>query len=404
MPRVNIVKHIKMDGRWTIRAIPRKQSGAFDWSALPEGRYLIEWYEDGQRCRGAAGVTSAEALEAQRKKRHELEAIRLGLAPKPAAEEAPTARPLQKLIDHYLGQIETLKKRNTHRKYEAVLNRFAQGFRGRTFESIQIEELNDYVIGLMRKRMSPNTALHNIIIVAQFFRRYGRPGITRELQLPQKISSLPVEYTEEDLAKFFNACDGWDRGLFSTFLLTGMREQEVQHLFWTDINFSLRTIRVTAKAKYGFYPKRWEEREVPVPTKLVDLLEQHPKFPASPFVFPSPTGNREQHMLDHCKEVAKRAGLAEERFDLKTFRSTYATRMLRAGFDVRTVQHWMGHKSLETTMRYLVPASDVRDRLDQVPVPAGTAADATAAKSSRSSRRGRKPAIARVHPGPLARR
>jgi hypothetical protein len=43
--------------------------------------------------------------------------------------------------------------------------------------------------------------------------------------------------------------------------------------------------------------------------------------------------------------------------------------MLRLGFDVRTVQHWMGHKSLETTMRYLVPASDVHDRLDQVVVP-----------------------------------
>jgi integrase len=36
---------------------------------------------------------------------------------------------------------------------------------------------------------------------------------------------------------------------------------------------------------------------------------------------------------------------------------------------VRTVQHWMGHKSLETTMRYLVPASDVHDRLDRVVVP-----------------------------------
>lgn len=74
-------------------------------------------------------------------------------------------------------------------------------------------------------------------------------------------------------------------------------------------------------------------------------------------------------MLLKCKAVAGRAGLNSEKFDLKTFRSTYATRMLRSGFDVRTVQHWMGHKSLETTMRYLVPASDVHDRLDQVSVP-----------------------------------
>jgi hypothetical protein len=77
-------------------------------------------------------------------------------------------------------------------------------------------------------------------------------------------------------------------------------------------------------------------------------------------------------MLLECKAVAERAGLDPAKFDLKTLRSTYATRMLRSGFDVRTVQHWMGHKSLETTMRYLVPAVDVHDRLDQIKVPGST--------------------------------
>jgi len=73
-------------------------------------------------------------------------------------------------------------------------------------------------------------------------------------------------------------------------------------------------------------------------------------------------------MLDRCKDVATRAGLDSTKFDLKTFRSTFATRMLRFGFDVRTVQGWMGHRSLETTMRYLVPARDVHERLDKVQI------------------------------------
>jgi len=102
---------------------------------------------------------------------------------------------------------------------------------------------------------------------------------------------------------------------------------------------------------------------------LARLLEKRPHLHSERFVFPSPTGNREHNMLLKCKAVAERAGLNSEKFDLKTFRSTYATRMLRSGFDVRTVQHWMGHKSLETTMRYLVPAGDVHDRLDRVVVP-----------------------------------
>jgi integrase len=42
--------------------------------------------------------------------------------------------------------------------------------------------------------------------------------------------------------------------------------------------------------------------------------------------------------------------------------------MLRAGFDPRTVQHWMGHKSLETTMRYYALARDVLDRLNKVQI------------------------------------
>ena len=283
-----------------------------------------------------------------------------------AAAEPPTVR---KLIDRYLDQIKTLKKPNTHRKYDAVLTRFAKVFDRRTLDSISTEELNDYVVALMKSGMSANTVLHNVVIIAQFCKRNGRPGLTRLLHLPERISPLPLEYTEEELASFFEVTTDRERELFSTFLLTGFREQEVAFLFWSDINLRLRTIRVTSKPHLGFSPKRWEEREIPIPVELAKLLEKRPHLHSERFVFPSPTGNREHNMLLKCKAVAERAGLNSEKFDLKTFRSTYATRMLRSGFDVRTVQHWMGHKSLETTMRYLVPASDVHDRLDQVVVP-----------------------------------
>ena len=97
-------------------------------------------------------------------------------------------------------------------------------------------------------------------------------------------------------------------------------------------------------------------------------------------------------MLDHCKSIAKRAKLDPAKFDLKTFRSTYATGMLRRGFDVRTVQHWMGHKSLETTMRYLAPATDVHDALDLVTIPSVGKVDPaprkSAARETRSLRKG----------------
>ena len=42
MARVNIVKQIKINGNWVLRSIPKKPSGTYDWTALPEGTYFIE--------------------------------------------------------------------------------------------------------------------------------------------------------------------------------------------------------------------------------------------------------------------------------------------------------------------------------------------------------------------------
>ena len=293
------------------------------------------------------------------------------------------------MVAKYLEQIETLKKPNTHRKYEAVLQRFLDFFRDReSIDGISGEDLTDFIISLKRDhKLGANTILHNAVIVAQFFKRNGRGGMTRDLPLPERITPLPREYREDDLARFLAAGSPCERALFATFLMTGFREQEVMYLFWSDVNLDLQTVRVTAKPHLDFFPKRWEEREVPVPVKLVELLRAHPRDLRSPFVFPSPTGHREQNMLLRCKVVAARAGLDPAGWDLKTFRSTYATRNLRAGFDVRTVQHWMGHRSLETTMRYLVPARDVYDRLDQISLPGAPASTVPLRKGPAGQRR-----------------
>src|ERR1035438_1846778 len=57
----------------------------------------------------------------------------------------------------------TLKKPNTHRKYDAVLTRFAKVFDQRILGSISTEGLNDYVVELMKSGMSANTVLHNVV-------------------------------------------------------------------------------------------------------------------------------------------------------------------------------------------------------------------------------------------------
>jgi hypothetical protein len=62
MARVNIVKQIKIDGNWVLRSIPKKPSGTYDWTALPEGTYFIEWRDNGQRKRENLRAKSARAI------------------------------------------------------------------------------------------------------------------------------------------------------------------------------------------------------------------------------------------------------------------------------------------------------------------------------------------------------
>jgi integrase/recombinase XerD len=82
-------------------------------------------------------------------------------------------------------------------------------------------------------------------------------------------------------------------------------------------------------------------------------------------VFANGAGNRYTHMWDDCKKVAKEAGI---RAHPHKFRSTFATRLLQGGMDLKTVQKLLGHKNLESTMRYLARAETkaVKAKVDAI--------------------------------------
>ena len=89
---------------------------------------------------------------------------------------------------------------------------------------------------------------------------------------------------------------------------------------------------------------------------------------ACPLLFPTSGGRPRLNFLDRCKAAAERANLNEDDFWLHKFRATFATRALWAGVDLRTVQSWMGHTDLESTMRYLKPnrGEAVREKVNSM--------------------------------------
>ena len=66
--------------------------------------------------------------------------------------------------------------------------------------------------------------------------------------------------------------------------------------------------------------------------------------------------------------MAERANLDDNNFRLHKFRATLATRCLWAGVDLRTVQQWLGHADMESTMRYLKPSrsQQTREKVNEI--------------------------------------
>lgn len=54
--------------------------------------------------------------------------------------------------------------------------------------------------------------------------------------------------------------------------MTGMREQKVMYTYWSDVNFTASTVRVSHKPDRGWTPEAYKEREIPIPARLAKSL------------------------------------------------------------------------------------------------------------------------------------
>lgn len=188
---------------------------------------------------------------------------------------------------------------------------------------------------------------------------------------PRYEKTLPTIYTTEQIANVLKVAGPYMHLAIALTLKLGLREQELMHAEWRDVDLGEKVFRVQSKPRYKFKVKDCEERDIPIPNDLLQELrawrKEHPK---STLLLPTSGGNPNGKLLRTLKRLVRKSGLNCEVCDgcnkkhrechewtLHKFRRTFGTTLLRAGLDLRTVQSYMGHADLESTMRYLRPAS-----------------------------------------------
>jgi integrase/recombinase XerD len=323
----------------------------------PEGAYYLEWREKGKRVRLSVGKDAQDAAARRQRKEAELNALNNGVPVLPKNDDGH--RSVAAAVTQFLEETELTKKPKTLAAYTTALNYFTESCRRLYLHEIERHDLLKFS-GFLRdqKKQSPRSVYNKFETVMTFLKANGIRGLVGKNDRPRYTEEEPEIYEQEELDKLFKACNEEERLWFEFFLMTGMREQEVMHTYWSDVNFAASTVRVSHKPDRGWTPKAYKEREIPIPTKLVKKLKVQ-KAQADKtcgLVFPTSGCNPKLDFLDCLKACAERAKLDKDDFWLHKFRSTFATRCLWAGVDLRTVQQWLGHSDMESTMRYLKPS------------------------------------------------
>lgn len=174
----------------------------------------------------------------------------------------------------------------------------------------------------------------------------------------QKEERLPEIPTKETIHKVLSCVTTFHNFVFfSTVYSCGLRLQEALNLQVSDIDSGRMMV-------YVHRGKGAKDRYVPLPKETLNLLRRYWKTHRNAkLIFPAlgrghtggPTATfpmNRSSVQGALGRVVKKAGITKK-LSVHTLRHAYATHLLEQGVNIRVIQRYMGHKSLETTMRYL---------------------------------------------------
>jgi integrase/recombinase XerD len=273
-----------------------------------------------------------------------------------------------------LELIKARRSPRTYLTYRYTLNTLLRSSYTKTYvDEVTREDIVQFMTDCYKLGLGNRTVYDKLVVVLQLFKRHGKTRLIVSNDWPDYVEKIRPIYEPEEIEAMLGAATE-NEAVFLKFLLgSGFRDREVRHVTWRDVDFRNSLVKATAKTIWGFQPKNWEERVVPLPTALMEelaTLRERKGAQSSQLVFPNSRGNPDSENDMIVKKVAERArlncGQCEtkhgnrcasgphcQHFFLHKFRQTFATEHLRHGIDIRTLQAWLGHRDIKSTMVYL---------------------------------------------------
>lgn len=266
----------------------------------------------------------------------------------------------QKMIEDM--QLHGLSPR-TQEIYVACVRRLAQHYH-KSPDQISEDELRQYFLFLKHEKRAANSTRALALHALRFFYEYtlGRKSETLNLIRPEHEKRLPVVLSQEEIATLLGYIQKERyRVCLTTIYACGLRASEGLSLQPKNIDGKRKMVHVVGG-------KGDRDRYIPLPESCLELLRKfwlthrNPDwiFPAHRFLKASqkPTGQFAQEPMDlsgmtRAYHDALKAGGIKKDASIHSLRHSYATHLLETGVDLRTIQIYLGHSSLNTTAIYL---------------------------------------------------
>ncbi|MHC4287881.1 MAG: tyrosine-type recombinase/integrase [Planctomycetota bacterium] len=263
--------------------------------------------------------------------------------------------------------------RHTQQGYFYSIKNLAEYYH-RSPDKITPQEIRDYILYLLTKRkLAPSTCIYKVNAIRFFYREILGLDKTSVPVPPIKgTTSLPDILSAEEVERLFSVtCQIKYRAMFMTAYGGGLRASELRYLKVADIQSDRMMIHVrSGKGKKDRYTLLSERL-------LYELRNywriEHPQD----WLFPGKLSKRpicQRHLHRVYQKAIQRAGI-RRKGGIHTLRHCFATHLLEAGVDIRTIQYLMGHSSIKTTIRYLQVTSKslqgTRSPLDLLKIPDG---------------------------------
>lgn len=238
---------------------------------------------------------------------------------------------------------------NTQKIYVSAVARFS-AFHGRSPDKLGPEDVRDYHLHLISRKLKPNT-INPIMGALKFF--YGttlkRKHVADQIPYVRRADSLPAVLSREEVERLLKAVRNLKmRTAFITIYAAGLRVSELVALTAQDID----SARMVINVRHG---KGDKDRHVMLSEQLLAILRDYWKRTRpSHWLFPGPNPLEPittRSLQRACREAADAARL-DKLVTVHTLRHSFATHLLEQRVDIRVIQDLLGHRNIASTTRY----------------------------------------------------